>query len=320
VTDRMRIPPVALFLALGFFWGSSYLWIKIGVETLPPLTLIALRLLFGFLVIASVVLLTRERLALTPRLYGHLVVMAVLNIVLPFFLITWGEQSPSMDSALASILNSTVPLFVLMLAPWFLPDERVTPARLAGLVIGFVGVVVLFAPSVVNLEDADLWAEAALLGSAVAYAAGAVYARRNVRGLRPIIPAFYQVGFALLITMALALTLEQPIGQLTPAPEAWVAVLWLGILGSGLAYLAFFRLLAVWGATRTSAVAYLLPVVGIALGTLRGEAVTIERVAGTALIIGGIALVNSVDVLSRRPVAPAEAAPDAARAETQGAG
>jgi drug/metabolite transporter (DMT)-like permease len=225
-----------------------------------------------------------------------------------------------MDSALASILNSTVPLFVLMLAPWFLPDERVTPARLAGLVIGFVGVVVLFAPGLVNLEDADLGAEAALLGSAVAYAAGAVYARRNVRGLRPIIPAFYQVGFALLITTVLALALEHPIGQVTPAPEAWVAVLWLGILGSGLAYLAFFRLLAVWGATRTSAVAYLLPVVGIALGTLRGEAVTIERVAGTALIIGGIALVNSVDVLSRRPVASADAAPDAARAETQGAG
>ena len=193
--------------------------------------------------------------------------MAVLNIVLPFFLITWGEQSPSMDSALASILNSTVPLFVLMLAPWFLPDERVTPARFAGLLIGFVGVVVLFAPSLVNLEDADLWAEAALLGSAVAYACGAVYTRRNVRGVRPIVPAFFQVGFALAITAVLALVFEQPIGQVTPAPEALVAVLWLGVVGSGLAYLAFFRLLAAWGATRTSAVAYLLPVVGIALGT-----------------------------------------------------
>ena len=182
MTERTRIPPGALFLALGFMWGSSYLWIKIGVEPLPPFTLIALRLLFGFLVIASVVLITREPMPRSPRLYGHLVVMAVLNIVLPFFLITWGEQSPSMDSALASILNSTVPLFVLMLAPWFLPDERVTPARFCGLVIGFVGVVVLFAPSLVNLEDADLWAEAALLGSAVAYACGAVYSRATCAG------------------------------------------------------------------------------------------------------------------------------------------
>jgi drug/metabolite transporter (DMT)-like permease len=316
----MRIPPVALFLALGFMWGSSYLWIKIGVETLPPLTLIALRLFFGFLVVAAVVLITREPMPRQPRLYGHLLVMAVLNIVLPFFLITWGEQSPSMDSALASILNSTVPLFVLILAPWFLPDEKVTPARFAGLVVGFIGVVVLFAPSLVNLEDADLWAEAALLGSAVAYACGAVYTRRNVRGVRPIIPAFFQVGFALAITATLALVFERPIGTVQPAPEAWVAVVWLGVLGSGLAYLAFFRLLAVWGATRTSAVAYLLPVVGIALGTVRGEAITIERVAGTALIIGGIALVNSVGFLTRLARREPEAVPDPARAETQGAG
>src|SRR5262245_47395916 len=318
--ERTRIPPVALFLALGFMWGSSYVWIKLGVGTLPPLTLIALRLFFGFLVIASVVLITREAMPRSPRLYGHLLVMALLNIVIPFFLITWGEQSPSMDSALASILNSTVPLFVLILAPWFLPDEKVTPARFVGLVIGFVGVVVLFAPNLVNLEDADVWAEAALLGSAVAYACGAVYTRRNVRGVRPIIPAFFQVGFALLITAALALVFEQPIGKVQPAPEAIVAVIWLGVLGSGLAYLAFFRLLAVWGATRTSAVAYLLPVVGILLGTFLGEEITIERVAGTALIVGGIALVNSVGLLARRSRRTADALPEPARAETQGAG
>jgi drug/metabolite transporter (DMT)-like permease len=293
MTARARLPLWLVFLALGFMWGSSYFWIKIGVETIPPLTLIALRLFFGFLVIAAVVAIAREPLPRNPRQYGHLLVMAVVSIVLPFFLITWGEHSPSMDSALAAILNSTVPLFVLVLAPVFLPDERITLPRVAGLVLGFVGVVVLFAPGLVNVDDHDFVAEAALLGSAVSYAVGVVYARRNVQGLRPMIPALFQVTFALVIAAILALVIERPIGRVTPAPEAIVAILWLGILGSGVAYLAFFRILREAGATRTSLVAYLLPVVGIALGTVRGEAITVERVIGTALIIVGIALVNT---------------------------
>lgn len=293
MTSRIRLPLWLVFLALGFMWGSSYFWIKIGVETIPPLTLIALRLLLGFLVLVAVVAIAREPLPRSARQYGHLLVMAVVNIVLPFFLITWGEQSPSMDSALASILNATVPLFVLVLAPLFLPDERITLPRFIGLAVGFVGVIVLFAPGLVNLDDHDFIAEGALLGSAVSYAAGAVYSRRNVSGLRPMIPALFQVAFALLISGVLALVVERPIGRVAPALEAIVAILWLGFLGSGVAYLAFFRILSEAGATRTSLVAYLLPVVGIAMGTIRGEAITLERVAGTALIIAGIALVNT---------------------------
>jgi drug/metabolite transporter (DMT)-like permease len=223
--------------------------------------------------------------------------MACVNIVVPFVLITWGESRPGMDSALASILNATVPLFVLVIAPMFLPDERITPARIVGLAVGFAGVVVLFAPSLVNLGDNDFAGEGALIASSISYAAGNVYARRNVRGLRPMIPALFQVTFALVISATLALLIERPIGTVSPAPEAIVAVVWLGIFGSGLAYLCYFRILRDWGATRTSLVAYLLPVVGIVFGTFRGEPVTVERVAGTALIIGGVALVNSAGAL-----------------------
>src|SRR5918997_3808330 len=157
-----------VFIALGFMWGSSYLFIKIGVENgLPPFTLIAMRLFFGFLVIATVVRLAREPLPRSRRQYGHLLVMANVNIVLPFFLITWGEQS--IDSALAAILNATVPLFVIVLAPLFLPDERITLNRVAGLAIGFVGVLVLFLPDLAVLEGNSLLGWFALLGSSVAY-------------------------------------------------------------------------------------------------------------------------------------------------------
>jgi len=218
--------------------------------------------------------------------------------VFPFILITVGEQS--IDSALASILNATVPLTVIVLAPMVLPDERITLPKVAGLALGFAGVILLVAPDLVNLSDADLSGELMMIGSSVCYGIGNVYSKRNVRGLRPMIPALFQVLFAAAIIVPLALVVDQPFGRVTPAPEAIVAIAWLGIFGSGLAYLCYFTILANWGATRTSMVAYLLPVVGIALGAVvMQDPVTINRMAGTGLIIAGIALVNSGPTVKR---------------------
>jgi len=288
-----------VFLALGFMWGSSYLFIKIGVETLTPFTLIALRLGIGLIVLATVVALAREPLPRDLRTYGHLVVMSVISIALPFYLITTAEQST--DSALAAIINGSVPLYTIVIAALVLHDEPITVNRLIGLVVGFVGVVVLVSRELgaAGLGD-GLYGELALVGSSVSYAAGAVYARRNVRGLRPMIPALFQVAFAFLLTSVLAIALERPLATVV-GPDTVLAVVWLGVLGSGVAYLAFFRLLARWGATRTTLVAYLLPVVGIALGVLvLNEQIDARILIGTALIIGGVALVNSR--YGRRPL------------------
>jgi drug/metabolite transporter (DMT)-like permease len=127
-----------------------------------------------------------------------------------------------------------------------------------------------------------------------------VYARRNVRGLRPMIPALFQVGFATAIIVPLALIIDQPFSRVHPAPEAFAAIVWLGLLGSGAAYLCYFTIMAHWGATRTSMVAYLLPVVGIAGGAIvLGDPVTPNRIGGTVLIVAGIALVSSGPTLRR---------------------
>jgi drug/metabolite transporter (DMT)-like permease len=281
-----------LFIGLGLMWGTSYLFIKIGVETLPTFTLVACRLGIGLAFLATVVAIAREQLPREPKMYGHLLVMSIVNIALPFALITTAEQS--VDSALAAILNGAVPLFVIVIAALFLHDEPITVNRLAGLVIGYAGVVLLVARSLgASGVESSVGGELALLGSTFSYGVGAVYARRNVRGLRPMIPALFQVGFAFVITSTIALLFEKPF-DVQWTGRSLFAIAWLGLLGSGLAYLAFFRLLQAWGATRTSLVAYLLPVVGIVAGALvLNEAVDAGVVAGAGLIIGGVALVNS---------------------------
>jgi drug/metabolite transporter (DMT)-like permease len=281
-----------LFLLLGFMWGSSYLFIKIGVDHgLPPFTLIALRLGIGFLLLASVVAYAREPLPREPLMYGHLLVMAIVNIAIPFALITFAEQT--VDSSLAAVLNSAVPLFVIVIASIFLTGETITVNRVAGLLIGFVGVAILVGFDITDLGSANTIGEIALIGATVSYAIGAVYSRANIHGLRPMIPAVFQVGFALVIVTVLAFVFEKPLA-VSFVPESILAVVWLGLLGSGLAYLVFFRILGRWGATRTSLVAYLLPVSGIALGALvLHEPIAASTLLGTGLVIGGIALVNS---------------------------
>jgi drug/metabolite transporter (DMT)-like permease len=279
-----------IFLALGFMWGSSYLFIKLAVDDFGTFTLVALRLAVGAALLWVAIRLAGQELPRERRIYGHLVVMAIVNIVIPFVLITWAEQS--VDSSIAAILTSAVPLFVIVIAPLFLHDEPIRVNGVAGLLIGFVGVVVLTSNEL-SLTNSDLTGEIALLGAALSYAVGAVYSRRNMRGIPPMIPAVFQVTFALIISGAIALVLERP-WEATPDLEAVFSILWLGILGSGLAYLAVFRLFASWGATRTTLVAYLIPVWGIILGFLvLAEPIDGRLLVGTALVIGGMALVNS---------------------------
>jgi drug/metabolite transporter (DMT)-like permease len=281
-----------LFVVLGFLWGSSYMFIKIGVDAgLPPFTLVALRLLLGFALLAAVVAAARERLPRDLTTYRHLLVMAVVNIVIPFTLITWAEQR--VDSTLASVINGAVPILVIPIAALALRDEPLSPGRVAGVLLGFVGVAVLVGFDPAAAAGSDLAGALALVGSTVAYACGAVYARRHVKGLRPMIPALFQVGFALVIAGAIALAVDRP-WTLQVESQAVLAVLWLGFLGSGLAYLIFFRLLARRGAAGTALVAYLLPVFGVALGALvLDEPVDARLLTGLALIVAGIALVNT---------------------------
>ncbi len=168
-----------VFFALGFMWGSSYLFIKLAVDDFGTFTLVALRLLVGAALLWIVVRIAKQPLPRERRIYGHLLVMAIINITIPFLLITWAEQS--VESSLAAILTSPVPLFAIVLSAIFLPDEPMRVNGVVGLVVGFIGVVIITSRGLSG-EGSSVTGELALLGAAFSYACGAVYSRRNVRG------------------------------------------------------------------------------------------------------------------------------------------
>jgi drug/metabolite transporter (DMT)-like permease len=280
-----------MFGLISFFWGSSYLFIKIGIETLAPLTLIAGRLFFGSLVLGAALVLSRAPIPRDRATYGKLVFMALVNIVIPFSLITWGEQY--IDSSLAAILQAATPLFTIVIASLALAEEAITVNRLVGLIIGFGGVVVLFSHGLTGEGKSSLPGEIALILSSLSYAIGGVFVRLKMRGFRPTVPAFFQVTFALVITTVLALLLESPI-HLPDTPSALFSVVWLGVFGSSLAYLIYFRLVHVLGPTRISLITYVMPIVGIVLGVIvLDESIDARTIAGTAIILAGVGLVNS---------------------------
>ncbi len=310
MTARPTTRDWLLFGLISLFWGSSYLFIKIGVQTLQPFTLIALRLFFGLLVLSVALRLSGAPIPRDRSTYGKLVVMAVFNIVIPFSLITWGEQY--IDSSLATILQATTPLVTIVIASLVLADEAITVDRLVGLIVGFAGVIVLLSHGISGGRGESTLGELAILGASVSYAAGNVFVRVRMRGHHPTVPAFFQVGIALVIITVLMLAFESPV-QLPTTREAWFAVIWLGVFGSSLAYLIYFRLIHTLGPTRLSLITYVMPIVGIVLGVVvLSESIDVRTLLGTAIILGGVGLVNSGRRSRRifgRSSVPAEAPP-----------
>jgi len=318
---QRRDPTLTLwlvFVALSVVWGTSFLFIKIGLDAgLPPFWLVTYRL---WIAVAALLVFARLSGARLPSDRAGLLTVAFLgliNVAIPFVLITWGEQY--IPSALASILNGLVPLFTIVIAALVLVDEPITVNRLLGLVIGFVGAVLLLShgldggpasPGQSTDPALALAGELAVVLAAVAYAVSAVYIRRRISGraliaepdgsrraMRPVEIAIPQNVAAAFLVSLLALTVEHPSGGLLvlpPSADAWFAVAWLGALGSALAYLLYFRLLGAWGATRSTLVTYAMPIVGVLAGVLvLGETIEPREVLGMLLIIAGIALVNA---------------------------
>lgn len=276
------------FLVLALTWGASFLFIKVGLEGFSPAQVVLGRLVAGAAALLVVVAVTRQRLPRAAAVWGHLAVVAVLLCVVPFLLFAWAELHVS--SGFASICNATTPLMTTMVAWAALPGERPDRVRLAGLIAGFAGVVVVLGPRR-GLAGGGGAAQAACLLATFSYGLAFVYLRRYVspRGLSALQVAAVQVGLGAVIML-----LAAPFVAASPVHPSWRAVLGvavLGVAGTGLAYVWNTNVVAAWGATRASTVTYLTPVVGVVLGVVvLGEAVSWNEPVGALIVVAGIAV------------------------------
>ncbi|TAK13995.1 MAG: DMT family transporter [Anaerolineae bacterium] len=279
------------FAGLSLAWGSSFLWIKIALEEIGPVLLVALRLLVGLAGLAAVVAVRKPAMPREGKLLRALVVLGLINVAVPFTLISWGEVY--IDSAVASVLNSTVPLFAAVVAHFSLTDDKLSGRRIVGLLIGFAGVVLLMWRDLSAGVQVNLLGQGAVLLAAVFYGVAAVYARKNTSGSPPMVTALVQVAAADAMIWIAAPIAEGPL-VFPMLPLTWIALLWLGLIGSCLAYLLYFYLVHSIGPSRMAMVTYVFPVVGVTLGVLfLGEALYWQLIAGAALVIGSVGIVNS---------------------------
>jgi drug/metabolite transporter (DMT)-like permease len=276
----------ALFVALALTWGSSFLFIKIGLEGLTAAQVVWARLVLGAAALAVLTALTRTPLPKDVRLWGHLVVVALLLCVLPFSLYAWAELRVS--SGVASILNATTPLQTMLVAMVALREERLTRDRTLGLVLGFGGVLtVLGAWS--GVAGGSRAGQLACLGATASYGVAFVYLRKFVagRGLPALTVATAQVGLGAVAMLAATPWIARPAPDLSR--RVVVSMLLLGIAGTGLAYVWNTAIVSRWGATNASTVTYLTPVVGVVLGVaVLGERATWNQPVGALLVIGGV--------------------------------
>ncbi len=291
-----------LLLLLSLVWGGSFFFAEVALEELGPFTVVLGRVGFAAPALLAVVYLTGNRMPGDLATWGAFFVMGFLNNLLPFSLITWGQVS--IDSGLASILNATTPLFVVLLAHVLTDDERLTPNRLAGVVVGFLGVVLLIGPQALRGLGAEGWGQLAVLGAALAYAFAGIYGRR-LRRLPVTVAAAGMVTASSLLTLPVALFLEAPFAVM-PGLAAWGAVLGVALASTALAYLLYFRILQSAGATNLLLVTFLIPVSAILLGVLvLGERLAWTAIAGMALIFLGLAAIDGRPLGLLRRVAKA---------------
>ena len=274
-----------LLLLLSAIWGSSFLFIKLGVDVLEPSVVALGRLLVGVLVLLAL-LPGRGGLAQLRGVLVPLVVLGALNNAAPFWLLGFAETR--LDSGLTAVIQAAAPIVTVVLASRIDRSQVVTGPRLAGIAVGFVGVALLVGVQ----TGGSLIAAFAVLGVAVCYGGSVLYAGRTVSGLPALQISIGQLacGAVLMAPFGLA----QLPGEV-PRAKVWLAVIALGALGTGIAYLLYFAIIASAGASRAILVTYLVPAFALVYGTVfLGEAVSATALAGLALILGGTALATGI--------------------------
>ena len=298
----------ATLLLLAAIWGGAFFFIGVAVRHVPPLTYVWLRLTIAAGGMGLFLKLKGEPLGLPRSAWGSMLVLAFLNNALPFTLFGWGQTH--IASGLASILNATTPIWGVVVAHIFTHDERMSPRKIAGVLLGFGGVATMIGPALLSNIGANALAQLACITAALSYALAAVWARRFRRmGLKPMAVTTGQLIAGAAMMLPMAMIVDQPWTNPLPPLSAWGAIIALGLLCSAFAYVLYFRLIDSAGATNALLVTLLVPPVAIFLGaTFLGEALAPQDFLGLGLIALGLAaidgrLVRLLKVRRPQPVA-----------------
>lgn len=281
----------AAFILLGLIWGSSFLWIKVGVQEMDPATLVAYRISIGAVAMLAYLRLTGEWLPWNRRELAPMAMLGMIATALPFFLITWGELY--IDSGTAAVLNSLTPIFSLILAGVVLRTESVTLVRVVGLITGFAGAALLASREFALRGDLlALAGTGAVTVAAISYAFGASVSKAMVHGTSRNVVAAGNLTFGAIYIWIFTLVTGSDLGPPSQL-DSIIALLWLGLLGSFFAFVLLYFLIANVEATVASMVTYLFPVVGVTLGVIFLDELLDARLAiGTGLVVVGIVVVT----------------------------
>ena len=303
----MRAKEWILLCILSLLWGGSFFFTKIVLRDLQPFTVVLGRVNLAAIALIAFIYLSGQQIPVSLQTWRAFLAMGTLNNLIPFSLIVWGQTQ--IDTSLAAILNATTPLFSVVLTHLLTNDERLTTNRLFGVLIGLCGVVVLVGPEVlhgIKLQSLGLFA---IIGAAFSYGCAGIYGRRFQK-LSPVVVSAGILTSTTVMILPLALILEQP-WAIRPSTITWVALLILGLFNTAIAYLIYFRILAVAGATNLSLVTFLIPISALLLGVfILGERLDWTAFAGMIFIfIGLIAIdgrffykVSKINVASARVI------------------
>jgi len=277
---------LALLLALATLWGASYTFIKIGVETIAPITLIATRTLIAGLLLLAVLHFRGLSLPKDKAVWGRFLVQACLNSAIPFTLIAWAEKT--VDAGLAAILNSTTPIFAFLLTALLTRHEPVTGRKLFGVAAGIAGITLVVGLEALHGAGDQLPAQLAIVAATICYAGAAIFGR-GFKSLDPMMPAAGSLICGAIILIPLSLIIDRP-WTLAPATASILALLGLSVFSTALAFVIYFRLVHTLGSVGTTAQAYLRVPIGVAIGVVfLGETISSTALIGLACVITGVA-------------------------------
>ncbi len=279
-----------LLIALSVLWGGSFFFAAYAVREVPPLTLVLARVSLAAIALIGFACLTGLRLPSDLKTWRSFFIMGLLNNCIPFSLIFWGQIY--IASGLASIFNATTPLFTVVLVHFLTRDEKLTPARVFGVVCGIIGVAIMVGPELLGTIGENVVAQLAILAAALSYGFASIYGRRFANQ-PPVITAAGQLSASSIILLPVVIYLEPFSSQTLPGLSTSAAVLALALLSTALAYVFFFRILKLAGATNVSLVTFLIPVSAIALGvSVLDEQIKITHIAGMAFIALGLIAID----------------------------